>query len=364
MTHSPSIEDLINALLGDAAIVKDLTEQDRAMIRTMVQALTGDLQGELHANSQPPNEDTSQTSSNPENLTAELDIFLSELGILPNERSTQATDELLDEQSDSTLVQVLGNHVESASGVVEVLSTRPITQHALNALRRVELQLTALTIGVGDLRQALEQNLRPPSLRRWKRSITTLIRRIRFHQHSGTLTLKPQHVALFALVICVPLGLKLGVPTLLHQAERAGWLEQLQSQNPSLNTVESIQTGILTIKTPAGETLRVKLAALELDTAWQNQAEGVMAMLMQTTQAKVIVSHMQMAQSGITEAIVTLPNGTSLQEILLSDGLAKLNLNNLNTLPENLGFKLKQAEARAKLQRKNVWGDFRNASPQ
>lgn len=364
MTHSPSIEDLINALLGDAEIAQDLTEGDKTMIRTLVQTLAGDLGGELHAVSQPPNGKTSQTSSDAESLTAEVDAFLSELGVVPNERSTQATDEPLDQQSDSALVKVLGNHVEHASGVVEVLSTRPVTQHALNALRRVELQLTALTIGVGDLRQALEQNLRPPSLRRWKRSMTALLHRIQFHQHSSTLTLKPQHVALFALVICIPLGLKLGVPTLLSQAERAGWLEQLQPQNLSLDTVESIQDGILMIKTPAGETLRVKLAGLDLAAPWQNQAEGVIAMLMQTTQAKVIVSHTQIYQSGITEAIVTLPNGTSLQEILLSDGLAKLNLNNLNTLPENLVFKLKQAEARAKLQHKNVWSDFRNASPQ
>ncbi|MCY6493375.1 hypothetical protein [Leptolyngbya sp. GGD] len=104
--------------------------------------------------------------------------------------------------------------------------------------------------------------------------------------------LQPQHVALFAIVICIPLGLKLGIPTLLHQVERAGWLKQLQSQNPSLSKVESIHNGILLIKTPAGEMLRVKLAGLDLNTPWQNQAEGIMTMLMQTTQPKVIVSHM------------------------------------------------------------------------
>jgi len=364
MTHSPSIEDLINALLGDAEIAQNLTEADKAMIRTMVQTLAGDLQGELHAVSQSFNEATAQTSSNSEDLSAEMDAFLSELGVVPNERSTQATDEPLDQQSDSTLVEVLGDHVESARGVVEVLSTRPITQHALNALRRVELQLTALTIGVGDLRQALEQNLRPTSLRQWKRSISTLIRRIQFHQHSNTANVKPKHIALFAFMICIPLGLQLSVPTLLHQAERAGWLKQLQSQNSSLSTVKSIQNGILLITSPAGAKLRVRLAGLDLSERWQNQAEGVVAMLLQPAQAKVMVSQERMSQGGVTDAIVSLPNGTSLQEILLTDGLAKLNLSNLNTLPENLVLKLKQAEAKAQLQHKNVWGESHNASPQ
>ncbi|MBW4440377.1 MAG: hypothetical protein KME10_03905 [Plectolyngbya sp. WJT66-NPBG17] len=360
MTHSPSIEDLLNALLVEASFAQDLTDDDKATIRTMVQAMTGDLQEELHTAFQSPNGGTLQNASTVEGLTAELDSFLSELGDMP---LTQATVEPLNKQTDSALVEVLGSHVESAGGVVEVLSTRTVSQQALNALRCVELQLTALTIGVSDLRQALEQNLRPQSRRFWRRSITALLRRIQFRQHSNAAIVKPQHIALFALMICIPLGLKLGVPTLLHQAERARWFEQLRSQNSSFNTVESIQNGILLIKTPAGETLRVKLAGLDLDTQWQAQAEGIMAMLLQPAQTKVMLSHTQMTQNGVTTSIVSLPNGTSLQEILLSDGLAKLNLGDLNPLPEPLVLKLKQAETKAKLQHKNVWGDSHNASP-
>ncbi|MGG6269080.1 hypothetical protein ACQ4M3_32935 [Leptolyngbya sp. AN03gr2] len=363
MTHSPSIEDLLNALLGDAAIAQDLTEADKATLRTMVQTLAGDLQEELHTVFQASNETTASNTSTVEDLSADLDSILSELGVASNARSTQASGELLDKQSDSTLVEVLGDHVESASGVVEVLSTRSVSQQALNALRRVELQLTALTIGVSDLRQALEQNCRPMLLRGWKRSIIALLHRFQFQQHSGTLIVKPKHIALFALMLCVPLGLKLAVPTLLHQADRARWLEKFYPHNQSLDTVESIQNGILWLKKPTGEVLRVKLAGLVLDEPWQSQAEGVMAMLLRPTQAKVMVSHTQLAQNDITEAIVSLPNGTPLQEVLLSDGLAKLNLNTLKTLPENLVLRLQQAEANAKLQHKNVWGDPRHASP-
>lgn len=360
MTHSPSIEDLLNALLGEASFAQDLTDNDKATIRTMVQAMAGGLQGELHTAFQSPNGGTSQNASTVEGLSAELNTFLAELSDMP---LTQAPAQPLDKQTDSALVEVLGSHVESAGGVVEVLSTRTVSQQALNALRRVELQLTALTIGVSDLRQALEQNLRPQPLRYWRRSITALLHRIQFRQHSDASVVKPRHVALFALMICIPLGLKLGVPTLLHQVERAGWLKPLQLQNSSFNTVESIQNGILLIKTPARETLRVKLAGLNLDAQWQAQAEGVMAMLLQPAQVKVMVNHAQVTESGITEALVSLLNGTSLQEILLSDGLAKLDLSNLNSLPDNLVLKLKQAEAKAKLQHKNVWSAPWNASP-
>lgn len=356
MTHSPSIEDLLNALLGEASLAQDLTEADKATIRTMVQALTGDLQGELQTAFHSPS--TSQQGAT-DGLMAELDTFLSELDGMP---LMQSNPEPLDHHTDSALVEVLGSHIESAGSVVEVLSTRGVTQHALNALRRVELQLTALTIGVSDLRQALEQNLHPQLLHRCRRTIAALIRRIQFHQHSGATIVKPQHIALFALMICIPMGLKLGVPTLLHRAEQDGWFERLQSQKSSLNTVESIQNGILQIKTPAGAILRVKLAGLDLDTHWQAQAEGIMAMVLQPVRAQVMLSDAQVAQTGVTEAIVTLPNGTSLQEILLADGLAKVSLNTPNSLPENLMLKLKQAEANAKFQHKNVWGHPRNAS--
>ncbi|MBE9011388.1 hypothetical protein IQ250_14345 [Pseudanabaenaceae cyanobacterium LEGE 13415] len=105
------------------------------------------------------------------------------------------------------------------------------------------------------------------------------LHKFQFQQHSGTLVVKPKHIALFALMLCVPLGLKLAVPTLLHQADRARWLEKFYPHNQSLDTVESIQNGILRLKKPTGEVVRVKLAGLVLDKPWQSQAEGVMAII-------------------------------------------------------------------------------------
>ncbi|MCY6493376.1 hypothetical protein [Leptolyngbya sp. GGD] len=69
MTHSPSIEDLLNVVLGEAAFstkrnsegtAQDLTEADKATLRTMVQTLAGDVQAELHTDPQSPNESTAQ----------------------------------------------------------------------------------------------------------------------------------------------------------------------------------------------------------------------------------------------------------------------------------------------------------------
>lgn len=49
-----------------------------------------------------------------------------------------------------------------------------------------------------------------------------MLRRIQFHQHSEQPLLKPQHIALCALMLLLLFGLKLGVPALLHQADPLG----------------------------------------------------------------------------------------------------------------------------------------------
>jgi hypothetical protein len=46
MPHSPSIEDLLNALLRETT-TQDLTEANKATIRSIVQALAGELLSEL-----------------------------------------------------------------------------------------------------------------------------------------------------------------------------------------------------------------------------------------------------------------------------------------------------------------------------
>lgn len=196
MTSSPLIEELLTALLRETT-TQDLIEARQETIRSIVEALAGESEGNLRT--------TAQTSM-------EVSIGI---------------DEMPNRQPDSALVEVLGNHVETAGVIVEILSMLSVSQNAFHALRCVELQLTALTIGVSDLRQALEQNSRPRLLHRWQRSLMALLRRIQFHQYSDKPLMKPRHIALCALMLLLPFGLKLGVPALLHQANRWGWLEKV-----------------------------------------------------------------------------------------------------------------------------------------
>jgi hypothetical protein len=115
----------------------------------------------------------------------------------------------------------------------------------------------------------------------------------------------------------------------MYQVNQWGWLAETQNQS----RVESIQAGILLVKPSAGETLRVQLLGLTFDKNWRPQAEGAISMLLNSAQAKVNLSHTQSTHDDLIAAIVTLPNGTSLQEILLADGLAKLDLSALKTVP-------------------------------
>lgn len=195
MTSSPLIEELLAALLRETT-TQNLTEARKETIRSIVQALAGESEGNLRATAQTPMEVS--------------------IGI----------DETPNRQPDSALVEVLGSHVETAGVIVEILSMLSVSQNAFHTLRRVELQLTALTIGVSDVRQALEQNSRPRLLYRWRRSLMAMLRRIQFRQHSEQPLLKPQHIALCALMLLIPFGLKLGVPALLHQANCLGWFER------------------------------------------------------------------------------------------------------------------------------------------
>lgn len=146
---------LLNTLLADEVLGKDLSDQDKATVKSMVQDLTGEIQAETSA--APDLEATEQTE-----LTAELDELLAELGVHSTDQSSEITmNDLLNDQSDANLIDLLSGQVESANEVVEILCYRPISKQVVDELRRVEMQLVGLSIGVADLREAVEQRFTP-----------------------------------------------------------------------------------------------------------------------------------------------------------------------------------------------------------
>ncbi len=169
--------------------------------------------------------------------------------------------------------------------------------------------------------------------------------------------MKLHQLVLFSLMLGLPLALKLGTPALLAQGERSGVLKIFQPQaDRSRVMVESVEGYTLITRTSDNATLKVKLAGLQnLDRHWQNQAASVIAMVLQSSGGTVSLSYMQPLKFGREiRAIATLPNGTSLQQILLTDGLAKFDLS--QPLPIGLPQAFQAAEADARSQGKNVWG--------
>jgi hypothetical protein len=180
MTQFHSMDGLLNSLLSDQVLGKDLSADDKATVRAMVGELMGELDGQLPYDPMADQEIHDETDSIASSNTAltEFNTLLSELGVDSNDISADvAMNDLLHEQSDINLVEILGHHVDAASDVVEVLSTRPNREQMLDELRRVELQLTALSFGVADLRHTLEYPTQHPAQHPWKQSLKALLLR-------------------------------------------------------------------------------------------------------------------------------------------------------------------------------------------
>lgn len=78
-------------------------------------------------------------------------------------------------------------------------------------------------------------------------------------------------------------------------------------------------------------------------------------MVLQSSGGNVSLSYVQSLElDSEIRAIAALPNGTSLQQILLTDRLAKLDRS--QSLPIDIAQAFQIGEADARSQRKNVWG--------
>lgn len=90
---------------------------------------------------------------------------------------------------------------------------------------------------------------------------------------------------------------------------------------------------------------------------WQAEATGVLTLLLQASDGKVSIQTMHSTQARQTVALVALPNGTLLQQILLAQGLAKLDRQQISDLPPDIQIVLQQSQASAQQEHKNTWGE-------
>lgn len=124
----------------------------------------------------------------------------------------------------------------------------------------------------------------------------------------------PQTIALCVAMLLLPSVVKLGVPALVRQADQLGWL---YPQPKDLYTVTSIHKGVLIVQAPGRSPQRIQLRGLQISDRWHKEAEGVLALVLSPSGSQVRLLHLHPVAGGELRAIVSLPNGTTLQEVLL-----------------------------------------------
>jgi endonuclease YncB( thermonuclease family) len=156
---------------------------------------------------------------------------------------------------------------------------------------------------------------------------------------------------MWAIALLLPIGLKSVIPALLHEQNT------LAASNSSFYTVQEIAGNHLTVHAPNGSTQSIQLAGLApLPAHWQHEMTGVLSSLLQASGGQVSVTVITDTPRGQTSALVKLPNGMLVQTILLAEGLAKLDRQQLSNLPPDVQTSLQQIQASAQQQHKNVWG--------
>lgn len=149
--------------------------------------------------------------------------------------------------------------------------------------------------------------------------------------------------------LLLPVGIRWGIPEIAQSAQRSGLL----SPDATEATTIAIYGNIWQISSPQHGSQTFQLAGLNpIAPVWQDQANSVAMMLIQASHNQVDV---QFLPSNSSLAIVRLPNGTLLQEILLPQGLAELD-STQKDLPTDIAHALKQAQLSAQQQHKNFWG--------
>jgi hypothetical protein len=165
--------------------------------------------------------------------------------------------------------------------------------------------------------------------------------------------------ALYGMALSLPLGVRVGVPLVLVQANKLGLFAEPSGTQAagSVYTVDGLEGFVLTVHQPHQPKIRVQLAGLiESDGRWGEEATSIVAMLLEASQYQVKVQVITPAQgSSPAIALVKLPTGTYLQQILLAIGVAELDQQQVSMLPIEAAEAFQQAQVIAQSERKNIW---------
>ena len=244
---------------------------------------------------------------------------------------------------DSTLLTKLDQQFEDLCETFVALKTRPVAAAHPEGLEHLESHLAGAQAEIQGLMPdtwleelAPEQASEKPDAAPKKNS---KIRRLR-----------SRAILFGGVALCLPLALKIGIPGLLS-SRQMGTL--LPAANKGMDQVVSVKGSTLTIQAPGQPPQPIQLAGIApASEYWQAETTGVISTLIESTHGQVSVSPMGRSSSGESSALIELPNGTTLQQVLLEDGVAKLDSDSLSRFPADLSAKLQAAQALAQAQRK------------
>ena len=166
---------------------------------------------------------------------------------------------------------------------------------------------------------------------------------------------KVWHVALGGAAICLPLVLKLSVPAILSNRRIEPFLPNASS---AMDQVVSVQGSTLSVEKSGQAPQDITLAGIApAGEHWQSEANGIISALLESTQGQVSVASIERSPSGEASALVELPSGTTIQQVLLEDGVAKLDDATLKLFPADVATKLQTAQSLAQAQHKNIWSE-------
>lgn len=125
MSQPQPLDGFLNTVFGDPTLTEDLSDEDKTAMRTAFGDLFKGIEQQVA---------TAMTESANKSVAVELN-----------------------EYSDTDLINHLTQQVDATVYAVGILSNRPIGRKHLDLMRRLELQLTAITLSVSDLQPQPQQ---------------------------------------------------------------------------------------------------------------------------------------------------------------------------------------------------------------
>ena len=249
--------------------------------------------------------------------------------------------------SGTALITVLSQQFQDLCDTLMAIKSSSLAQPNAETLTKLESYLAYAQIEI----EALEQ-VAPSEFQELTPSASLAVAPTQ-KKNSKIRRLRGRAILFCGVALCLPLALRLGIPAILSSRRVEPLLPLSHSE---MDHVLSVQGEVLTVEQPGKSPEAIRLAGISpANKHWQAAANGVISTLLESNQGQVSVTPVESFDNSGNSALIRLPNGTTLQEILLEDGVAKLDEIGLDAVPDDVATTLQKAQAAAQAQHKNIW---------